>query len=218
MSSVTVRVAAIVVASIVVSGSVMAADEIVSIPIVHFVDKKPTYDYLRPIPIGVHADDVRDLPALQVRVFANRNAELAKKQRVGETPNGCWILHSRVEPYTPTFENPDILLLESIQPEDFRCTNGEPRETPFVVVVESAANGQDSLLRIRPDKIDRYFANSLFFVVRPPPGFQCPRAQPPHVRTRRTAPSEEEKAVADIDTSVRNLTCIGRVEELKRVH
>ncbi len=191
------------------------AQNVVTAPRVRYATQNAGYNFLLPIKVRVRANDVRSLENVQVRIFPNRTLVSVQTTPLGMTSAGCYILKSRVEPYAPSFLEPDILLRE-IYDVDFRCSQGVLAPTPYVLVIESAGFESDRFLRINPSQIPRYFRNAYAFTVTPPRRQPCgnpsqPRPMVPVRPATNSASSREERQVVDMDARVES--CITAVRQ-----
>jgi hypothetical protein len=139
-----------------------------------FVQPGHVYELRVPMIVKVNADDAVALSGVRVRVFPNKDPQTVKRTYLELTQSGCRILGSRVEPYKPSFERPDILL-EQIYAHDMRCdAAGKFLEaTPFVLVVESDDGDDNRFLQIEPNVVNAYFRKVYFFTVQPAPRQAC---------------------------------------------
>lgn len=192
--------------------------ERITIATVGFIERNPTVRFFRPISVRVNADSSSAPSNVQVRLFAGKTLETVKRYWIGDTGTGCVILRSRVNPYDPTFLNPDVSLME-VDLTDLRCgTDGFYKKTPFVLVVESTDAGSSPAFRIDRSQLDRYFAHAYEFAVEPPPRMRCNVAAPTTTAQRAAATSSmrkpEQQQIADLET--RRQFCIKSVSEMPR--
>lgn len=190
-----------------------AAQTTITAPRVRYGSPNAAFNYFPPIKVRVRASDVRGLSNVQVRVFANRTLDRVKTVPEGTTTSGCYIIKSRVDPYEPSFLEPDILLRE-IYDVDLRCRSGELAPTPFVLVIESAELENARFLRIEPKQIPKYFRYAYTFTVTPARGQSCGNPAKPLPVTAGGAPkpsASEKSLVVDADAPVES--CITEVKQ-----
>jgi hypothetical protein len=187
--------------------------ETVRIVPLRFIERKPTVRFFRPINVRVNADSVRQAGNVQVRLFPGKTLQTVKRHWIGDTGTGCVILKSRVNPYDPTFVDPDVSLM-AVDLTDLTCgTDGFYKQTSFVLVVESADTDSSPAFRIDRSQLDRYFEHAYEFTVEPTPRTSCRVVAPPRpadvAAATKAMKTPELQHIANLET--RRQPCIKRV-------
>ncbi|MEA2416890.1 MAG: hypothetical protein QOI58_3547 [Thermoanaerobaculia bacterium] len=182
-----------------------------------FVQPNHSYDLRLPIKVKVNADDAAALPKVRVRVFPNKDAATVKVTYLDITQSGCHILASRVEPYFPTFDHPDIELAK-IYPFEMSCDDDAKylAATKFVLVIESDDGDENRFLQIRPGAVmNSYFQKPYSFTVVPEPHQPCVRAADHAESTGAQGNLEETTAESALvsERDAKKNSCVTTVEK-----